>query len=78
MNSSVMWGDHEDPTLSAPSHEDFQQFLDMNMNNLSDGLHFDFPEFDDQPHVQMQQDGGDSLDTHMDGQKIEGLLVWST
>lgn len=64
-----MWNDHGDPTLSAPAHEDdFEQFLDMSMNNISDGLQFDFQEFDGQQHIHMEQNGGQSMDTHMDGQ----------
>jgi hypothetical protein len=58
MDSSVVWN-NQDPTLSGPSHDDFQQFLDMGINNLDDGLQFDFPDFNP------QQNGGD-MDTRMD------------
>ena len=44
MDSSAVWN-QQDPTLSVPSQDDFQQFLDMGMNNLGDALQFDFPDF---------------------------------
>jgi hypothetical protein len=47
MDSSGVW-DNQDPTLSVPSQEDFNQFLDMGMNNLGDPLQFDFPDFNSQ------------------------------
>jgi hypothetical protein len=59
-----------DPTLSAPSHDDFQQFLDMGMNNLGDSLHFDVPDFNNQQAQGarlMQQEGGERMESRMDG-----------
>lgn len=59
-----------DPTLSVSSHDDFQQFLDMGMNNLGDSLHFDFPDFNGQPGQGgqlMQQEDGERMESRMDG-----------
>jgi hypothetical protein len=47
MDSSAVWSS-QDPTLSVPSQDDFQQFLDMGINNLGDGLQFDFQDFNSQ------------------------------
>lgn len=47
MDSSAAWN-NQDPTLSVPSQDDFQQFLDMGINNLGDTLQFDFQEFNQQ------------------------------
>ena len=69
MDSSAVWN-NQDPTLSGPSQDDFQQFLDMGINNLGDGLQFDFQDFN---HPQgdgnqlMHQDGGEAMDTRMEG-----------
>jgi len=64
MESSGGW-DGQDPTLSVPSQDDFQQFLDMGMNNLSDSLQFDFPEFNHQQAQGqlMHQNGAEAMDT---------------
>lgn len=59
-----------DPTLSVASHDDFQQFLDMGINNLGDSLQFDFPDFNSQQGQDgqlMQQDGGERMESRMDG-----------
>jgi hypothetical protein len=48
MDSSNVW-DSQDPTLSVPSQDDFNQFLDMGMNSLGDPLQFDFQDFSTQP-----------------------------
>jgi hypothetical protein len=47
MGSAGVW-DNQDPTLSVPSQDDFNQFLDMGMNNLGDALQFDFQDFSSQ------------------------------
>ena len=69
MDSSTAWN-NLDPTLSVASHDDFQHFLDMGMNNLGDGLQFDFPDFNGQ-HGQssqlMHQDEGERMESRMDG-----------
>lgn len=68
MEASSTW-DSQDPTLSVPSQDDFQQFLDMGMNNLSDNLQFDFPEFNHQQSAQaqlMHQNGAEAMDTRME------------
>lgn len=44
MDASGVW-DNQDPTLSGPSQEDFNQFIDMGMNNLSEALQYDFHDF---------------------------------
>ncbi|KAG9237628.1 hypothetical protein BJ875DRAFT_137433 [Amylocarpus encephaloides] len=44
MDSSSVWH-NQDPTLSGPSQDDFNQFLDLGMNSLSDSLQFDFQDF---------------------------------
>jgi hypothetical protein len=70
MDSSAVWNS-QDPTLSVPSQDDFQQFLDMGINNLGDSLHFDFPDFNHQQGQQtsqlIQQNDGDAMDTRTDG-----------
>ena len=69
MDSSAVWNG-QDPTLSGPSHDDFQQFLDMGINNLGDGLQFDFQDFNSQQgdgNQLMHHDGGAAMDTSMDG-----------
>jgi len=65
MDSSTVWNS-QDPTLSVPSQDDFQQFLDMGINNLDQ---FDFQDFNsqsDQTTQLMHQEGGDAMDTSMD------------
>lgn len=53
--------------MSSTPHDDFQQFLDMGMNGLSDGLNFDFQNFGGQNNGQMMhQEGGETMDTRMD------------
>lgn len=69
MDSSSAWN-NLDPTLSVSSHDDFQQFLDMGINNLGDSLQFDFPDFHSQ-HGQagqlMQQDERERMESRMEG-----------
>lgn len=66
MDSTSAWNS-QDPNLSSNPHDDFQQFLDMGMNGLNDGLNFDFQDFDGQNNGQMlHQDGGEPMDTRMD------------
>jgi len=69
MHSSAVWN-NQDPTLSGPSQDDFQQFLDMGINNLGDSLQFDFQDFtpqQEQGAQLMHQDNGEAMDTRMDG-----------
>jgi hypothetical protein len=68
MDASGSWSGH-DPTLTSPPQDEFQQFLDLGMNNLGDSLNFDFPEYNAQQngHI-MQQDGSEPMDTSMDGE----------
>jgi len=72
MDSSTIW-DGQDPTLSVPSQDDFQQFLDM---NLGESLQFDFENFDSQQAQTtplMHQENGDGLDTRMEnGRALAG------
>lgn len=64
MDASIAWTGH-DPTLSMPSQDDFQQFLDMG-NDLGD-LNFDFQDFNGQQGTQMMhQEGGDAMDMRVD------------
>ncbi|CZS94739.1 related to transcription factor NUC-1 [Rhynchosporium graminicola] len=63
MNTSTGW-DGQDQTLST-AQDDFQQFLDLGINGLGDGLQFDFPEFNQQGAQIMVQTGGDNMDTAM-------------
>lgn len=67
MNTSTTWSG-QDPTLSSASQDDFQQFLDMGMQNIGDGLNFDFADFSAQENANingqmLQHDGGDAMDT---------------
>ncbi len=67
MDSSAVWNSH-DPTLSVSSQDDFQQFLDMGINSLGDGLQFDFQDFSQQQGQNTQlmpQDEGEAMDTGM-------------
>lgn len=71
MDSSTVWHS-QDPTLSVPSQDDFQQFLNMGMNGLGDGLQFDFQDFNSQNHGAqlMQQDEGEAMDSAMDNRRV--------
>ncbi|KAF8866499.1 hypothetical protein BDZ45DRAFT_639723 [Acephala macrosclerotiorum] len=72
MDSSSVWNG-QDPTLSVSSQDDFQQFLDMGgMNNLGEGLPFEFQDFNPaqaqgQGQQMMNQDEGESMDAAMEG-----------
>jgi hypothetical protein len=69
MDSSTVWNG-QDPTLSVPSQDDFQQFLDM---NLGESLHFDFQDFDPQQPQTTQlvhQEDGEGMDTRMDNGRV--------
>ena len=69
MDSSNGWN-NLDPTLSVSSHDDFQQFLDMGINNLGDSLQFDFPDFDGQQSQAgqlMQQHERERMESRMEG-----------
>ncbi|TVY21337.1 Phosphorus acquisition-controlling protein [Lachnellula arida] len=68
MESSNAW-ERQDPTLSVPSQDDFQQFLDIGMNDLSDSLQFDFPDYNHQHATQsqlMHQNGDEAMATGME------------
>ncbi|RAL63207.1 hypothetical protein DID88_004286 [Monilinia fructigena] len=71
MDTSGVWNS-QDPTLSIPSQEDFQQFIDLNMNNMNnmaDTLQFDF-DFNQQQSQNQQmvhQDGMGSMNVEMVG-----------
>ncbi|KAJ8069865.1 hypothetical protein OCU04_000278 [Sclerotinia nivalis] len=74
MDTSGVWNT-QDPTLSVPSQDDFQQFLDLNMHNMAGGLQFDF-DFNQQQSQNQQmihQDGMDSMNTGMAGNHQVGL-----
>lgn len=67
MDSSAVW-EGQDPTLSV-AQDDFQQFLDMGMSGLGDGLQFDFQDFSQQQAQgtpMMVPEQGDAMDTVMD------------
>ncbi|KAL5320706.1 hypothetical protein ACEPPN_011516 [Leptodophora sp. 'Broadleaf-Isolate-01'] len=64
MNTTTGW-EGQDPTLSV-AQDDFQQFLDMGINGLGDGLQFDFQDFNQQGAPMMSQAGGDTMDTAME------------
>lgn len=69
MDSSTVWNG-QDPTLSVPSQDDFQQFLDM---NLGESLQFDFQDFDPQQTQTAQiihQEDGEGMDTRMDNGRM--------
>ncbi|TVY46363.1 Phosphorus acquisition-controlling protein [Lachnellula occidentalis] len=74
MESSNAW-DRQDPTLSVPSQDDFQQFLDIGMNDLSDSLQFDFPDYNHQQATQsrlMHQNGDEAMHTGMENGSSTG------
>ncbi|KAI9732065.1 MAG: hypothetical protein M1818_007660 [Claussenomyces sp. TS43310] len=71
MDSSQAWNG-EDPALSS-SQDDFQHYLSMGMNNLGDGLNFDFQEFNAQSDEQLMREAGEAMDTGLDGEM--GLLA---
>jgi len=55
---------------SSTGWNDFQGFLDLEVNNLGDGLQFDFQDFNSQQNQagqMLQQNEGESMDTRMDG-----------
>jgi hypothetical protein len=70
MDSSAVWNG-PDPTLSGPSQDDFQHFLDM---NLGEGLQFDFQDFDAQQQPQttqlINQEDGEGMDTRMVNSRV--------
>lgn len=74
MDTSGVWNT-QDPTLSVPSQDDFQQFLDLNMHNMAVGLQFDFDfnQQQSQDQQMMHQDGMDSMNTGMAGNHQVGL-----
>ncbi|CAG8974165.1 hypothetical protein HYALB_00002804 [Hymenoscyphus albidus] len=57
MDTSGVW-DNQDPTLSIPSQDDFNQFLDIGMNGLGDALHYDFQDFGGQPPAHLLHQHG--------------------
>ncbi|KAH8815310.1 helix-loop-helix DNA-binding domain-containing protein [Xylogone sp. PMI_703] len=62
MDSSAMWNG-EDSAMPASSHDDFQQFLDM---NLGESLNFEYHDFNSQQGQQLiHGDGGEQMDTAM-------------
>lgn len=68
-DSSAVWNG-QDPTMS--SQDDFQQFLDMGINNLGDALQFDFHDFNPQQGQDAQMihhDGGVRMDIGMDNNR---------
>lgn len=69
MDSSAVWNG-QDPTLLVSSQDDFQQFLDMGgMNNIGEGLPFEFQDFgapQGQGQQMISQDEGGSMDTAME------------
>lgn len=68
MDATNVWNGH-DPTLSSGHQDDFQQFLDMGMNDLDDGMTFDFQDFGNQHNGHlMNTENGDAMDTAMDGE----------
>ncbi|KAF7878988.1 hypothetical protein EAF04_000190 [Stromatinia cepivora] len=74
MDTSGVWNT-QDSSLSVPSQDDFQQFLDLNMHNMAGGLQFDF-DFNQQQSQNQQmihQDGMESMDTGMAGNHQVGL-----
>jgi len=67
MDSSTVWN-NQDPTLSIPSQDDFQQFLDMEnmgINNLGGELQFAYQDYG---HQQVQ--GGQLM--HQNGDSMGG------
>ncbi|KAL2064886.1 hypothetical protein VTL71DRAFT_4026 [Oculimacula yallundae] len=64
MNTSTGW-EGQDPTLSV-AQDDFQQFLDMGINGLGDGLQFDFQDYNQQGAQIMVPTVGDAMDTAME------------
>jgi hypothetical protein len=65
MNPSTAW-DVQDPTLSGASQDDFQ-FLDMEINNLGDGMNFDFEDFATQNEQMLRNGDGDVMNTGIGG-----------
>ena len=69
MDSSAGWNG-QDPTMSG--QEDFQQYLDMGINNLGDALQFDFQDFNPQQGQDAQMihhDSRDRMDIGMDNNR---------
>lgn len=64
MNTSTGW-EGQDPTLSV-AQDDFQQFLDMGINGLGDGLQFDFQDFNQHGAQIMIPTVSDAMDTAME------------
>ncbi|QSZ28840.1 hypothetical protein DSL72_003345 [Monilinia vaccinii-corymbosi] len=66
MDTSGVWN-AQDPSLSVPSQDDFEQFIDLNMHNMAEPLQFDFDYTRQQSQNQqmMHQDGMSSMDAGM-------------
>lgn len=63
MDSTTVWNG-QDPTLSG--QDDFQQFLDMSINNLGENLPYEFHDFQQAQHSQMMHpDHRERMDTGM-------------
>jgi hypothetical protein len=57
----------QDSNMSSAPQDDFQQFLDVGVNSLDDGLIFDFQDFRRQNNGQMlQQESTEATDTWID------------
>lgn len=54
MDTTTSW-EGSDPTLSAPSQDDFQQFLDMGINGMGDDVGFNFQDYAPQQQQQQNQ-----------------------
>ncbi|KFY69069.1 hypothetical protein V498_10524, partial [Pseudogymnoascus sp. VKM F-4517 (FW-2822)] len=54
MDTTTSW-ESSDPTLSAPSQDDFQQFLDLGINGMGDEVGFNFQDYAPQQQQQQQQ-----------------------
>lgn len=75
MDTSDSWNMHSEQSLSLTGQDDFQQYLDMNMNNLGNGINFDFQDFANQHNERtIHPDLGDAMDTTMEGVNI-GIIV---
>ncbi len=75
MINSAAWNG-QDQNMSSTGDDDFQQFFDIGMSNMSDSMQFDFQPFNPQNGSSMiQQSHRDSVDTPMSDGNVAPIVA---
>ncbi|TGJ84090.1 hypothetical protein E0Z10_g4707 [Xylaria hypoxylon] len=75
MINSAAWNG-QDQNMSSTGDDDFQQFFDIGMSNMSDSMQFDFQPFNTQNGPSMiQQSHRDSVDTPMSDANVAPIIA---